>query len=890
MKHFKISVCLLLLLCLLLSACGTPAGESSAVDSGESTQASDAPSGESSAVSAEESDPGAENKTRFEQLNSLVDFDYARGEHKGNVVQGKTYNVSRQGHADYPDNTKKPKLTDGSSPKSFDKETWVGFYSTAREQLEVEFDLGKTVDNICDFSADVLNLTSYGISICSDVAVFVAGEDGEYVEVGRTYTPADISENEAYEYRINLQGAVSARHIKFVFGANNSVWLFIGEISVYAYGDEYADAVSGSFTDPAAYYGYDSVPAVDTPTYYAPSENGYNEVTNLVSGTKPMIFAGESIQNDIATEWYNTKDTASLTDGKKATQTSYSDSRWFHITRGDSREIVFDLGNTCAVNGFKATFLKDTGSGVYPPRFLRLSVSENGSDWQTVYALQAVTATAENALADVDESFGKFHKARYVKISFFVDTHVYVDEIEISGRKNAEGALDVTPDSPTDKDSLAGSYIMPEDFDGVHNIMLSYHCYDYNAAGTHDEAGLVTAEEYLPYVAYLDKEGNISDTLFDAFLFLPYTRFNYSTAARNASGWRYYVDDIYHPDRNMAALDACVGNVKNTLGKGDYKVSVYTPVLYTFQTDAEGKPNKFGDLDGDGVDEDITQLETRKKLIKWIMDEEYNRFRAGGYNNLQFRGFYWFEEAITYSDPHEPALIKYAADYAHSLGVKLFWIPYQLAAGYADWKALGFDMACMQPNYMFHSDFTSDVLYSTAEKTRLLGMCVEMELTGVANRSNAAKFQEYMIVGALTGYMNSIKVYYQDGVPGAFSEACYSDDEFTRKVYDDLYLFAKEKLEAVTPAEITIPDGGMKLECAPGKTVSGKIELGEFSAFADSLAISKSPRYGSLMLNLDGSFVYYAPEGFTGSDSFAVCINLGYVTGGDTVVEIEIGE
>ncbi|MBR4799927.1 MAG: DUF4855 domain-containing protein, partial [Clostridia bacterium] len=885
MRFIKISVCILILLCMLLAACGGPA-EQSAAD--ESEQQPESVAEVSEKEGGESSEPEEPPKpTRVEQINAFVDFDAQRTGTGANVAQGMMYKSSRPTHEDYPDNNAKMLLTDGASPKSFDKNTWAGYYSRSHDPVDVTIDLGEVRNGIMDFHADVLNLLSYGISICSSVTVSAAGEDKEFVELGTVPVAADIYENEAYDFALKLQGAVSARYIKFSFAENSSVWLFVGELQVIAYGEEYSGGLPGNYVSAEKYYGFESVPVVTTKEYWDASEPDYNETKNIVSGITPMVFAGENITKDIATEWYNGTNAGILSDGETAVAASYSDSAWFHITRADSRQIVFDLGKTSEVSGFSTNLLKNPSAGVYPPRYILASVSENGTDWQTLSATSSVSSDKENDIIPLEINFGKSYKARYFRLSFLVDTHVYIDEISVTGRKNAEGALDVVPDAPTDKDSLGGSYILPSEFDNVHNILLSYHCYGYG--NSHDEAGLITAEEYLPYVAYLDTEGNITDTLFDGFLYLPYTKFNYSTEARNADGWRFYVDDIYYPDRNMAALNEAVGQVKNALGKYDYKVAVYTSVLYTFQKTNEGQPNKFGDIDGDGVDEDITKLEDRKKAIKWIMDEEYARFRNGGYGNLDFKGFYWFEEHVDYSDPHELTLIRFASDYAHSLGVKLFWIPYHLASGYSDWKTLGFDMACMQPNYMFHADASVNVLYTNAEKTRLLGMCVEMELSGVTNRSNASKFEEYMIAGAQTGYMNSVKVYYQDGVPGAFSQACYSDDEFTRKVYDDLYLYAKEKLEVVKPEEITLPDQEIKLECESGKSVKGKIELGEYSAYAESLAVSRSPRYGTLQLNRDGSFVYTAPKDYSGTDSFAVHIDLGYVAGGDTSAEITIG-
>ena len=50
-----------------------------------------------------------------------------------------------------------------------------------------------------------------------------------------------------------------------------------------------------------------------------------------------------------------------------------------------------------------------------------------------------------------------------------------------------------------------------------------------------------------------------------------------------------------------------------------------------------------------------------------------------------------------------------------------------------------------------------------------------------------------MDCGAETGYMHSVKMYYQGGVPGDFYNACHSSDAECRSLYDDLHLYIKEK-------------------------------------------------------------------------------------------------
>ena len=880
-------ICLIIVAAMLFAAAcnnSSDAGTSGAdVSEGASETESSA-----AAQSEPESDPKAALAAeQVAKIDALLTGGSDRNMGKDNVLYKSYYESSAFASEEYPDRGRL--LTDGESPVAFDKSTWVGYYKPAANGITIDFDLGKTVGGILDFRTDVLNHVSYGIGVSSKVTYYVAGEDKEYVCVGTAYPPSDMQTNEAYDFPVNLQNSISARYIRVSISGGSSVWLFVGEISAYAYDEKYKDSDEKTGVIKSAdYYGASEVPLIEEEKNWDKSVPDYDKTINLAAGRRALVFAGSSLTEDIATDWFNTKNTALLTDSRKASLAAISDGSWMHFTRGDSREIVVDLGAISAVSGFSAGFLKDTQPGVRYPRYIRLAVSLDGREWQTLYSAESVNgSTAASEITRVSETFKHSTKARYAKLSFIIDVHAYVDEIEIFGKKNVSGAKDIVPDSPDDKASLNGSYITPADFDGVHNMLLSYNCIP--NGDNHSENGLITPEEYLPYTAYLDASGKITDTFFDAFLYLPYTSFNYSANGKTAAGWRFYLDDIFFEGRNMNALEECVQNVKTQLRREDYKVKVYTPVLYTFPT-VDDRPNKFGDIDGDGTDEDFSKIEDRKKAIKWIMDETLARFKAGNYKNLDFKGYYWFEESINYSDPHETQLIKYASEYAHKLGYKLFWIPYQSASGYADWKALGFDLACMQPNYMFRSNLSSEILYTNAEITRLLGMCVEMEISDPTNKNNAARFHEYMVAGAQTGYMNAVKIYYQDGVPGAFHTACYSKEPSVRKIYDDLYLFANEKFEVAEVGEVSLPSGSkIELSGKAGKAVSGKIELGEFSEYGDSLTVAVSPRYGSVRVNHDGSFAYYPLQGFTGKDSFAICIDLGHTSGAVTEVTVTVG-
>ena len=115
----------------------------------------------------------------------------------------------------------------------------------------------------------------------------------------------------------------------------------------------------------------------------------------------------------------------------------------------------------------------------------------------------------------------------------------------------------------------------------------------------------------------------------------------------------------------------------------------------------------------------------------------------------------------------------------------------QYAAGFADWKSYGFDIACMQPNYVFNANSKRERLYYNAEAAKKLGLCVELEVHWEQTPEMITKYLEYLDVGVEEGYMNTVKMYYESG---AFRSACVSDNPNWRLIYDCTYKFAKERL------------------------------------------------------------------------------------------------
>ena len=531
---------------------------------------------------------------------------------------------------------------------------------------------------------------------------------------------------------------------------------------------------------------------ISCPSKYIAAEGASRENRDLLLGKAPIsIEELVPLPDDNKTDYYNSPvSNPALTDGMIDYSATYTSPAWFHFTRGIDRTVTFRLDNLSAVNRFEVCFLRDESIAVRPPRKLFILLSENGKDWEVVSRDSRLTCVFEKDIVTKRIELEAPRKALYVRFKFDVACHVWCGRLSAYGSTEIpENAKDIVASEAESvaKQTIYNKYPDYNALLGVHNVLLSYNCLPKDRVKNGE--GFITEEQYLPYVAYLDKDMKIKDTMFDAYLYLPYTAFNYADNAKTAEGWHYYIDNCFAKGRNLEALDKTVGRVKDELNLPDYKVHVFFSLLYTFTT-----ATSFGDLDGSGKCLNFTKIEDRKTAIKWAVEEYIRRYNEKHTKNTVLGGFYWFEESIAFADEHELDLIAYARDLVHSHGMKFFWIPWYQAGGFADWQEVGFDIACMQPNYAFNDKIPVSRLYDNADITKKLGMCVEMEsfLHG-DDPFHINKFKDYMDCGAETGYMHSVKMYYQGGVPGDFYNACHSSDAECRSLYDDLHLYIKEK-------------------------------------------------------------------------------------------------
>lgn len=328
---------------------------------------------------------------------------------------------------------------------------------------------------------------------------------------------------------------------------------------------------------------------------------------------------------------------------------------------------------------------------------------------------------------------------------------------------------------------------------GMRDIMLVYA-----------QAGGWRAENFRPYVAYLDRAGKPVDWFYDAYLFLMFggapSGQAYIDGATDRKDWEYYLNEEFAADREFAALEATVESVAQALHVPAPTVPVIAMIPYP-----SAKQKAFGDADGDGATENLSADSDREKAVAWFLREFLLRWNSRSFRHLKLWGFYWMNEGVS---PADESIVRAAARAVHGRDYKFLWIPWFRAPGVEKWRELGFDLAIMQPNYAFIPPSgrlrvpDENRLTTAANVCRRLGMGVEMELNmGLdldAHRDAPVDLRDrinlrlYLNHGdaTLDGYRDgAVRAYYQGY--NAIAGLGVSADPALRCLYDDLYRFHK---------------------------------------------------------------------------------------------------
>ena len=592
--------------------------------------------------------------------------------------------------------------------------------------------------------------------------------------------------------------------------------------------------------------------------------------TNIALGKPYTVESDAPNEHSLGTTEQGGKE--QLTDGVYGTSEYYS-GLWAHFVNAYGRTVTIDLGETMSVDGVAMEFLQNREEGVYCPRTLTVSLSENGTDFETVATIEKpVSNTLDGRVRVPYTADFASARARYVRVHFDVQVNTFLDEIEVYGGALTDDARALSPVPPEEEELYFdnGADI------GVRDIM----CF-HNGYYPQDET-LVnnTKDVFRSYIGYVDSEGNYVDTMFDAIMFLILQGFCPSGGKLTKDGgptvlsdWEYLLDNTFGEGINLDALNEATAELKADLDLPDtHKTAVYLTVPYPKISDLD-----FGDWDGDGVVEKISTLDDCVDVYCWFVDECIRRFAENNYEHLDFKGFFWCSESIIEDqNDYEVEMAYRCVEQIQSRGLQCVFIPYFQSAG--SWMAedIGFDATILQPNLSFNAwaqkdpaSFMEDFV-DTAAKYHF-GIQMEMKENLATNMDPYADyFLQYLVSASRSGMMtDAVHAYYQGAGYGSVHQCAVSSDARVRWFYDALYKFIKGTLSLPEEVEVQYEP---EITVAQGDLYSGEITIS--GDWMNDFEVSEQAPNGTVSCFPERNEFRYRPDrNYVGEDSFAITVN-----------------
>ncbi len=730
-------------------------------------------------------------------------------------------------------------LTDGArTNRMFSEPVWVGINGT--DGGKINLNLENKYNNIYSIRIHALG-SGIDVSYPDYIDVFAAKDGENYTFLGRMYAPA---KSDNYAYTLLFSEYIEAKSFRFEFsGGGTNYW--VEEIEILAgYNEETLKTL----------YPKLDLPVVGEELLWDTTETDYSQNKNLILGKEHQI-AATYYASLPAGEHESTADSPLLTDGKRAESTYCYSGEYFVARGGEAVDIFYDLEKLSSVNKLTVSMIEQGEWGIAGPKFVNVYLSENGTDWHSVGHYEKEVSSQEFKRVFLEFDLGGYYAARFVR--FRVESSImFIDELEAFGKKEVNGNTKRLANSDYES-TVYYTNSEAEQFATTENTPIKAEEIAIVYGNRGDTENLL-----LPFVAYLDADGNIKDTFMDGFLYC-----NSGTLPSGSQphldnykqDWEYMYDITFNGKNGLNELEKTVAKVKEALGLTDYKVQVY----FTFLT-LRDSVTDFGDVDGDGVTEDLSTSGGRKKVIDWFMNKCETEFASRGYKNLEVGGYYWVNEAVTW-EKDDSAIIKEVASYVHANGSQFLWVPYYKAYRFYTGYELGFDLVCMQPNVVFKSETPLWQFDSTIEMTKARKMCVEIEHTyqALSDPNFARSYMLYLYHGAKSGYMDAIHVYYDD--IDNFATMAYSSSPLCRMQYDATYEFAKGTLD-IQPEKLSTVTFNAEKNTVLRANLSNNNELVSFT-------LVSMPEHGYVSLSANGEFVYYPEKGYSGSDSFNFTYN-----------------
>jgi len=311
----------------------------------------------------------------------------------------------------------------------------------------------------------------------------------------------------------------------------------------------------------------------------------------------------------------------------------------------------------------------------------------------------------------------------------------------------------------------------------IKNICLIYH-------GS-DQRRNWQPEDFKPYLIYTDISIEKSFPLFDTFLLIEYRSSDgkyfwggqKKEEIATIEQWKWLIN------RWASCLDAineCVGEIKKE-GKIQNKINIIITI-----PEPDINCINFGTLSGSEVPLNFQKTEDVLKALQWYMDEVLYQIKVGGYEHLNFVGFYYLAESIPAGREN---VIKAMAEIIHRYKLKFFWIPYFTGNNVWLWKDLNFDYMFLQPNYFFEGKGGNHRLSLAGYRIQEFQCGVEMELDDriFKSETHQYRFQQYLQAGTHFQWVKKPIAWYQAN--DTIYKLAHSQDDKLKSIYRDIAYF-----------------------------------------------------------------------------------------------------
>ena len=523
------------------------------------------------------------------------------------------------------------------------------------------------------------------------------------------------------------------------------------------------------------------------------------EVVNLSVG-KPYTTVG------VVNKSFPDTNKKELTDGIFGTKSYLADSAWVGVSHRETESgmvydewplytTVIDLQKECTVTEVSANFVRNYDLRVGFPTSVKVYASLDNIYWEKLCSTDLIFDHIPDGVykfgwnvPDVESNITKSYKnkpakARYIRYDFVTrsDMHLF-DEITVMGYEDPEHGGD-----PRNLRKLENGTIKRgggEPTGWVTDMVLI----NFNPEKHW------TKESLTPYLAYVDKDGNIKDTLFDTVCFVANTGpngrvYDVENSLVTADDWKWYLDYMFEGENSyLNILNELASEISHELDKQSYRAKVVLMMPFPPKSAVN-----FGSLNGRNLD--LSKEEDWKFAVDWYVDEVFNRIVGGReeglYNYLDFPGLYWINEY-----PNEAERIIYANEYINNKGMKSYWIPYFHSAGYLSNERLDFSAIALQPNHFFSDSYGNTlgaggtkIIETVAKLGAYANMGVEMEFDLRLDTDKDAynRFLDYLNTAANMGYQGPgyYRNWYEAG--GGILGLANSRAPELRTLYDNVY-------------------------------------------------------------------------------------------------------